>query len=204
MKKRVAPVFLMGLILWVLVACTAPSADSPELEETAVPTDLPSTATTEPVATATAMPSDTPEPATDIPATATEPPATETAIPATEPPATETAIPPTESPTAATEEPAATSSALPPSMSAQISIQDFQFSPGNITIQTGSTVTWTHIGNINHTVTADDGSFDSGSLGGGDVFKFTFTEAGIYNYFCEFHGGPGGSGMSGTITVVDY
>lgn len=203
MKKRVTLVFLMSLILMVLVACTAPSAGNPEeaypsdatpeVEETAVPTDLPPTATTEPEASATAAPSDTPEPPTDIPAT--------------EPPATETAISPTVSPPAATEEPTAvstTESGSPPPMSAQISIEDFQFSPGNVTVQTGSTVTWTHVGNINHTVTADDGSFDSGSMGGGDVFKFTFTETGTYTYFCEFHGGPGGSGMSGTITVVDY
>jgi plastocyanin len=47
-----------------------------------------------------------------------------------------------------------------------------------------------------HTVTADDDSFDSGTLSNGDTFEQTFDEAGEFAYHCEIH-----SSMTGTITV---
>ena len=38
-----------------------------------------------------------------------------------------------------------------------------------------------------HTVTAADGSFDSGFLNEGDTFSYTFDEPGEYEYFCSPH-----------------
>jgi len=82
-----------------------------------------------------------------------------------------------------------------------ISIVDNSFSPQTITIAPGETVTWTNNGTMQHTVTADDGSYDSGSLNPGASFSHTFTSAGTFPYHCTFHGAAGGVGMSGTIIV---
>jgi len=150
----------------------------------AAPSPAP-TATTETTATAepTAEPTATAEPPTAKPTATAEPAPTEE--PTAEPTATE---PPT---------------AAPAPERAAVTIDDFLFSPGSITVRVGSTVTWTHVGNARHTVTADDGSFDSGSLSGGGTFDFTFSAAGTYAYYCRLHGAPGQEGMSAVITVTE-
>ena len=43
--------------------------------------------------------------------------------------------------------------------------------------------------------------FDSGTIGPGGHFSFVFSSAIVVPYYCKFHGGPGGTGMSGKITV---
>jgi plastocyanin len=48
-------------------------------------------------------------------------------------------------------------------------------------------VTWTNDDNQLHTVTAVDGSFDSGFLEVGASFSYTFTEVGDFEYFCLPH-----------------
>lgn len=83
-----------------------------------------------------------------------------------------------------------------------VTIGDSFFSPKNITINVSDTVVWTHVGGAGHTVTADNGSFTSGTLQGGQSYSQTFTAVGVYPYYCMPHGSPGGVGMSGTITVV--
>jgi hypothetical protein len=51
-------------------------------------------------------------------------------------------------------------------------------------------------------VVADDNSFTSGAPSSDPwVYEFVFTTVGVNPYYCEVHGGPGGSGMSGVITV---
>jgi plastocyanin len=82
-----------------------------------------------------------------------------------------------------------------------VEIQDFQFSPNNITIPVGTTVRFVSVGQVQHTVTSDSGLFDSGILTNGQEFSFTFTEAGTFPYFCQLHGAAGGGGMAGTIVV---
>jgi plastocyanin len=84
-----------------------------------------------------------------------------------------------------------------------ISMLDFTYNPRELTIPVGTTVVWRNTGALPHTATADDGAFNSGILEGGGSFEFTFTEAGEYPYYCTIHGGPGGTGMSGTIIVTD-
>jgi plastocyanin len=81
-----------------------------------------------------------------------------------------------------------------------------KFVPGTITVKVGDTVTWTNDGAVPHTVTAVDGTFDSGTadkpIEAGKDFKFTFTKAGKYPYYCRLHAPPGGgSGMIGEIDV---
>ena len=48
-----------------------------------------------------------------------------------------------------------------------------------------------------HTVTANDGSFDSGNMNPGGTFTHTFTEAGSFAYICTYH-----HWMHGTVTVL--
>jgi plastocyanin len=86
---------------------------------------------------------------------------------------------------------------------AAIKLVNFEFTPAQLTVKVGTTVVWTSEDNAPHTVTADDGSFDSGNLQKGDSFKFTFTKAGNFPYYCAYHGTAGGGGMSGTITVTN-
>ncbi len=83
-----------------------------------------------------------------------------------------------------------------------VKLVDTTFEPAQLTVKVGTTVVWMNTSTMNHTVTADDGSFGSDTLASGAQFQFTFTKAGTFRYYCKFHGGPGGKGMSGTITVT--
>lgn len=88
-----------------------------------------------------------------------------------------------------------------------VMVIDNEFDPEGLTVTEGTTVVWEHTGNNPHTVTADDGSFDSHEncppvcMQNGDTYEMTFGEAGQVPYFCKIHGSEGGGGMSGTITV---
>jgi plastocyanin len=77
-----------------------------------------------------------------------------------------------------------------------ICLSGTQYVPSTLTVAVGDTVTWASIDTPDHTVTADDGSFDSGTLSNGDTFEHTFDEAGDYAFHCTIH-----SSMTGTITV---
>jgi plastocyanin len=78
---------------------------------------------------------------------------------------------------------------------AEITIAGFAFD-GVTEIAVGTTVTVTNTDSSPHTWTADDGSFDSGSIAGGESFEFTFDTPGEFAYHCNFH-----PSMTGTITV---
>ena len=105
---------------------------------------------------------------------------------------------------------------LAPAASAQdemtVSIQDFSFSPAQMTVAPGTTVTWTNEGPSPHTTTADDGSWDSGTLQQGEDFSFTFDKPGTYTYHCSIHpdmtasvkvsgGGGGGTTSSSSASM---
>jgi len=63
------------------------------------------------------------------------------------------------------------------------------YSPDSVTVLTevNNTITWVNNDNAPHTVTADDGSFNSGNISPGQSFGFTFTTAGTYKYHCVYH-----------------
>lgn len=87
-----------------------------------------------------------------------------------------------------------------------VSIVDYEFIPKRVIIAPGDTVVWTANAS-DHTVNADDDSFDSGSLGPitipeGTTFSVTFASVGTAPYYCKLHGSPGGLDMSGTVRVV--
>ncbi|MBK9715397.1 MAG: protein kinase [Kouleothrix sp.] len=84
-----------------------------------------------------------------------------------------------------------------------VAVVDNNFAPSKITVVRGTTIVWANQGSASHTVTAEDGSFDSTTLSRGGTFSHTFTEPGIFPYYCQFHGGPHGEAMSGTVIVTD-
>ncbi len=83
-----------------------------------------------------------------------------------------------------------------------ITIGDNSFTPKNLSINPGDTVRWVNNGSSSHTVTADDRSFDSVTIAPGQSFVAIFNLAGNYPYHCKFHGGSGGVGQAGVVTVV--
>ena len=61
------------------------------------------------------------------------------------------------------------------------------FSPTRIDALPGDTILWSNGGERTHTVTANDGSFDSGDLPGGATFSITLTQPGAYPFHCRIH-----------------
>ncbi len=87
--------------------------------------------------------------------------------------------------------------AAPAPAAVAATIKDFSFK--DLEVAKGTTVTWTNQDPASHTVTADDGSFDSGlatPLKQGATFSHTFTEAGTFAFHCQIH-----PSMQGTVTV---
>jgi len=72
------------------------------------------------------------------------------------------------------------------------------FSPNPVEVKVGETVTWINDDSGRHTVTSKDGTFDSGMMGKGQSFSFTFDKAGEYPYFCSPH-----PNMVGTVVVTE-
>lgn len=70
------------------------------------------------------------------------------------------------------------------------------FSPASISVRAGGTITFANDDDRAHTVTARDGSFDSGVLGAGGRWSRTFRAAGTFRYLCAIH-----PDMTGTVTV---
>jgi plastocyanin len=75
-------------------------------------------------------------------------------------------------------------------------IHDFEFEPVELTVAVGATLRWTNKGPSVHTVTADDGSFDSGGIAPGALFEHAFDGPGVFSYHCRPH-----PNMTGTIIV---
>ncbi len=88
----------------------------------------------------------------------------------------------------------------PTSNASTVTIENFAFSPANITVKVGTTVTWTNKDSATHTVTGTDGKTgpDSGNLATGKSFSFKYDTVGTYSYHCAIH-----SNMTGTVTVTD-
>jgi plastocyanin len=68
----------------------------------------------------------------------------------------------------------------------EVHIDNFTFQPAELTVKTGTTVTWTNRDDIPHTIVSA-GKFRSKTLDTDNQFSFTFTAAGDYKYFCSLH-----------------
>jgi plastocyanin len=87
--------------------------------------------------------------------------------------------------------------ALPGTASAAtVNVQFQAFGPGQLEVLPGETVEWDNVSERTHTVTADDGSFDSGDLDPAASFTRLFDTAGVFAYHCTKH-----AGMNGEIDV---
>jgi plastocyanin len=81
--------------------------------------------------------------------------------------------------------------------SAKVEIVDFAYDPDPVTIEEGGKVTWINRDSAPHTATADDESFDTGTLEEGKLKSESFKDPGTIAYFCEIH-----PDMQGTVEVV--
>lgn len=81
--------------------------------------------------------------------------------------------------------PTSTSNSAPQPIS--VAISQFSFQQNNITVKKGTKITWTNQDNSPHTVTSDTSAFESGTLGNGGTFSFTFNNVGAFAYHCAFH-----------------
>lgn len=81
---------------------------------------------------------------------------------------------------------------------AGVTINNYRFTPKSIAVKPGTTITWTNRQeDDDHTVTADDGSFDTGVIkhAGGSA-QLTFSTEGTFAYHCKIH-----PTMHGTVVV---
>ena len=80
---------------------------------------------------------------------------------------------------------------------AQITIDNFAFSPANLIVHPGQSVTVVNHDSVTHTLTAAGGKFDTGDINPGKSATFTApATAGSYPYVCSIH-----ASMHGTLTV---
>jgi plastocyanin len=68
-----------------------------------------------------------------------------------------------------------------------VTIQGLKFKPEKVEIEPGDTVVWVNKDDRDHTVVADDGSFESGRIRNGKSYEKKFTKPGKYNYGDDLH-----------------
>ena len=83
-------------------------------------------------------------------------------------------------------------SALWLSLAPYVIIQNYSFTPKELTVRAGTTVTWINIDLYVHTVRAGtpdkiSDAFNSGDMGIVGIYRFAFTKPGVYEYYCQPH-----------------
>ena len=68
-----------------------------------------------------------------------------------------------------------------------VTIDNFTFSPKELTVAVGTTVKWVNHYDIPHTVVEKKTTFRSKALDTDDSYSFTFASAGTFDYFCALH-----------------
>jgi plastocyanin len=81
--------------------------------------------------------------------------------------------------------------------SSSVTIKNFLFNPSSVSVHVGDTVKWTNQDSALHTATANDRSFDTGTLKQGKSGSHKFTKAGSIAYTCSLH-----PNMKGTVVVA--
>lgn len=79
-----------------------------------------------------------------------------------------------------------TATTLPPA-SPMVTIAQSRYAPLSVTVTPGTVVSFENTDPFAHTVTARDGSFDSGRLEESDTFDVQFADEGTFSYFCDIH-----------------
>ena len=68
-----------------------------------------------------------------------------------------------------------------------VTIDNFTFTPPELTVPVGTTVKWVNHDDIPHTVVNKDKVFRSKALDTDNSYSFTFARAGTFDYFCSLH-----------------
>ena len=68
-----------------------------------------------------------------------------------------------------------------------IKIDNFTFTPPEVTVSAGTSITWVNNDDIPHTVAATNKEFKSKPLDTEEKFSFVFSAPGSYDYFCSLH-----------------
>ncbi|WP_419901809.1 plastocyanin/azurin family copper-binding protein [Kiloniella sp.] len=68
-----------------------------------------------------------------------------------------------------------------------VEISGFNFAPDKLVVRYGDTITWTNRDIAPHTATADDKSWDTGTISKGDKKSLMVTEGMSLTYYCRFH-----------------
>ena len=79
----------------------------------------------------------------------------------------------------------------------EVNIDNFAFTPKELTVKAGTTIVFRNRDDIPHSVVGSKGEFHSKALDTDDSFSFTFTKAGTYDYSCGLH-----PKMQGRIVVT--
>ena len=81
-----------------------------------------------------------------------------------------------------------------------VTVSNFTFSPADITVKKGTTVTWANQDSVVHKVQETDGQTgpDGSALDPGKSYSFTYNTTGTYKYHCAIH-----TEMTGSVTVTD-
>ena len=75
----------------------------------------------------------------------------------------------------------------PSAQRVEVMISNLSFQPAFITVERGSTIVWRNQDTVAHTVTAEDGSFNSGTIVAGDTFVQRFDKVKTYSYSCGIY-----------------
>jgi plastocyanin len=68
-----------------------------------------------------------------------------------------------------------------------VEMRAMAFAPMHIEVSAGATVEWTNRDQLEHTITANDGSWDSGPIPAGGTWRHTFAQPGTYTFHCTPH-----------------
>lgn len=68
-----------------------------------------------------------------------------------------------------------------------VRMHEYGFWPQEVRLNVGQEVSWRNDDPVDHTATADEGAFDTGSLAPNDTGEVVFEQAGVYEYHCSIH-----------------
>ncbi len=92
---------------------------------------------------------------------------------------------------------------LQPGGQVTVPLANYVFVPTDLTIPAGTTALFENLDPDAHTVTFDNNEFSAIGFQAGDSGEIKFDAVGTFQYYCEYHGAPGLSGMAGVIRVVE-
>ena len=77
-----------------------------------------------------------------------------------------------------------------------VTMQNFGFTPSELTVSRGDTVVWSNTDIVPHSATARDGAWDSKQIDASSSWRLVATKPGRHEYYCVFH-----PNMTATVVV---